>query len=283
MHIADNDKIRQFTDANREKNESELRAIVTRYMEYQPEMVEAALIISVDRGYIPYEVREKVSAQIERNILAHQKGIKPSSWEDDNAFNMYVSSWSDEEIYDKIDNPSNIVIDVYSAVLGKALERELISRTEYERLNAESRKAIRTDAEAEMDDFLEFTKDLSGPGQELSDEDAGKERVKFWICPGCHEYVDSGLSSCPRCQTEKPENPEHPMKEDIKRLHELKRPFNYKKGGITILAAGIILLILGLVTRSGWHIFRYRWDAVITGVAGILSGLIFLFKGVRGK
>jgi hypothetical protein len=75
------DSVRSFTEKLREKSGSELLKIITRYISYQPETVEAALIVSVDQGLISYNLKVLLSKQMMTNFIAHSKHIKATRWE----------------------------------------------------------------------------------------------------------------------------------------------------------------------------------------------------------
>jgi len=47
--------VKDFVRNLSEKEPSDLTAIITRYLSYRPETVEAALIVSVDKGLISYD------------------------------------------------------------------------------------------------------------------------------------------------------------------------------------------------------------------------------------
>ena len=95
--------IRAFTKNLYEKSVDELSDIISRYIDYQPEKVEAALFLLVDKGTIPYELKEKLLKQIESNFADHNKRYKQYKWESNNAFLHYVSRYSDDEIYNFIE------------------------------------------------------------------------------------------------------------------------------------------------------------------------------------
>jgi hypothetical protein len=281
--LPDSGKIREFTGQILEYPENKLREIIVRYIDYQPEMVEAALKVSNERGLITYDLKQKLSAQTQRNFEAHSKGIRQSSWQQDNAFRGYVSGYSDDEIYGFIENPSDIVIDVYFALLDTAKDRGLISDHDFLSYRDNAIMVTRSDKEIMLDDYIESTRDLTYPGEDMSPDEAEEARLKSRICPSCNELVDASLTICPYCRAEIPEIADKPSRQDFMRYQELKRPFNFTRGGISILICGIVLLFLGFVNRPAWHIFRFRWDAVIIGAAGVIAGLIFLIKGALKK
>ncbi|MGD0340299.1 MAG: hypothetical protein ABSA76_01140 [Bacteroidales bacterium] len=278
--ILNPDQLRSFITSLREKSDNELRNIITRYISYRPEMVEAALIVSVDRGYLSYDLKEKLDIQIMRNFEAQQQRIKSTSWEKDNAFIGYVAIYTDDELYNIINEPSDIVIDVYNAILAVAKERELISESDREGFYEDARKAARSDREIRMDEFREYTKDFVEPEEELTEEEIEKEKQKYWVCPKCHEMVEMEMGVCWNCQTEAPVNVEHPGREKVIREHADRKPFSFTKAGITMISIGVLLIIVGLLhkTLSG-YLHYYRWDGIVIGGLAVIPGIYFCIKG----
>jgi rubrerythrin len=273
-------QIRSCVAALREKSESELRDIITRYISYKPEMPEAALIVSVDRGFVTYDLKEKLAIQINRNYEAHQQGIKSTSWEKDNAFIGYVSKYTDDELYKYIDEPSEIVIDVYNAILAVAKKRELISDSDQTGFYENARKAIRTDHEVWKDEYLESTKEILDPADELTEEQIEEEKQKYWVCPKCHELVEMEIGVCWNCQTEEPENVEHPDRDKVIREHEERRPISFTKTGITLVATSAVVLVFSFLYKTiGGYFNHYRWDGIVIGAIGMIAGIVFLVKG----
>jgi hypothetical protein len=80
------------------KTSEELSDIITHYISYEPDTVEAALIVSVEKGLITYELKELLLKQISVNFSAHLKHIKQYKWEKNNAFIRYVTGYQDDEI-----------------------------------------------------------------------------------------------------------------------------------------------------------------------------------------
>jgi rubrerythrin len=278
------DHIRTFVTSLREKSESELRNIITKYISYQPEMPEAALIVSVDRGFISYDLKEKISIQIRTNYEAHLHGIKSNSWEKDNAFAGYVAKYTDDELYDLIDEPSDIVIDVYNAILTIAKERELISDSDQSGFSKGARKAVRSENEVRRDEFNEYMSDFKEPVEELTEEKIEEEKQKYWVCPKCHEMVEMDMAVCWNCQTETPEIIEHPDREEVVREYEERKPFSFTKTGITLLVTGALLIALGFFHKTlHGYLHHYRWDGIVIGTIGLIAGIVFLVKGATRK
>jgi WD40 repeat protein len=282
--ILNSDHLRSFVNSLREKSESELRDIISRYISYQPEMPEAALIVSVDRGFISYDLKEKLTIQIMRNFESHQEGIKTTSWEKDNAFIAYVSKYTDDELYEFIDEPSDIVIDVYNAILTVAKERELISDSDQSEFSKDAVKAVRSDDEVIINEYRDFTKDLIEPEENLTEEKIEEEKKKYWVCPKCHEMVEMEMAICWNCQTETPETVEHPDREKVIHEYAERKPFSFTKVGISLVVTGTVLIAFGLLAKTiGGHFDFYRWDGIIFGSIGIIVGVVFLVKGTSQK
>jgi|WetSurMetagenome_2_1015567.scaffolds.fasta_scaffold02625_8 hypothetical protein len=278
----DPEKIREFTGNLREKDEQELRNILTRYIEYLPEMTEAALIVSVDKGFMPYDLREKLSRQIMTNIEAHQNGISPAGWKKDNAFRDFVAKYTDDELYDLIDRPSDIVIDVYTAILEIARERELISDNDSEKLTEDTRLQSRSDREIKNDDLNDFAKDIFGDmPDELTAEQIEEEKQKYWVCPKCHEMVEVEMDVCWNCQAEAPAELVHPGTEEIIKEQNDRKPFSFTRSGFTLLILGVVLMGVGILHKfgPGTHFHWFRWDGIILGAVAIIFGIFFLIKG----
>jgi hypothetical protein len=145
-----NDFIRKL----KEQDKSEIEKIITRYISYKPEITEAALYVAVEKGIISYDLKEKISGQVRLNYSEKSKAAKQAAWERQNAFIEYTSVFSDDRIYDIIDNPSDIVIDVYHAVLLTAVQRELISQDDFNNLFKDGLMAARSEAELRRDRFI---------------------------------------------------------------------------------------------------------------------------------
>lgn len=127
------DDFNKFVSTLREEEKDEIDRIITRYINYEPAMVEAALHVAVDRGIMSYDAKGGLLKQIRFNFSKKAKAAKQANWESHNAFTGYVAGYTDDEIYSLIEDPADIVIDVYHAILITAVERELITQEEFER------------------------------------------------------------------------------------------------------------------------------------------------------
>lgn len=157
MHDLNNEEYSSFITFLKEKDTPEIEKIITRYISYKPEMAEAALYVAVDRGIMSYDLKEKITEQVRLNYSKKSKYVKQLKWENNNAFHDYAATYSDETIYEIIDNPSDIVIDVFHAVLSVARERELISEKDFTDLFDNAIKASRSDSEIYRDDLNEMS------------------------------------------------------------------------------------------------------------------------------
>jgi len=127
------DDFNKFVSTLKEEEKSEIDRIITRYINYEPVMVEAAIHVAVDRGMISYNLKERLLNQIRLNFSKKVKAVKKANWENNNAFTGYVAGYSDDDILNFIEDPADIVIDVYHAVLSEAKRRDLISPGEFEK------------------------------------------------------------------------------------------------------------------------------------------------------
>jgi hypothetical protein len=251
-----------------EKPNEELTGIITRYSFYEQEMVEAALIVAVERGVISYDLKELLLKQITDNLSRHWDRRSRFAWESDNAFMDLVSVYSDEEIYGIIDNPKDMVIDVYHAVILTALYRELISNDDFKEYFKGAKSALTTDFERSWDDFSERFDIPETHEDSLDDEAVSAEAAKFRKCPECGELVDSELTVCWKCQAEIPESAMIP---DIK---EMRREIISEKRGIAIHPLlGLImipLLVFGGALLKGWvrhgDPFHHKYSLIVFGV-----------------
>jgi len=258
----------KFIAELREKPKEELTGIITRYSFYEQEMVEAALIVAVERGVISYDLKELLLKQITDNLSRHWDRRSRFAWESDNAFLGVVSVYSDEEIYGIIENPKDLVIDVYHAVILTALYRELISNDDFKQYFKGAKSALTTDFERSMYDLNERYYIPETVDNQLDDEAVRAEAAKFRKCPDCGEVVDSELTVCWNCQAEIPETAQIP---DIK---EMRREIISENKGIAIhpLLALIAIPLIGFggALLKGWvrhgDPFHHKYSLAVLGV-----------------
>jgi hypothetical protein len=283
IHINDNE-IKVFVEKLKEKSDSELSYIITRYISYEQETVAAALYLSVDRGLISFDLKEQLVKQIEMNFASHRKHIKQNNWEKDNAFIRYVSGYTDDEIYDTIDNPSDIVIDVYQAILVTAKRRELISADDFARYSKAGKAAIRTEDEIRNDENRELFKDLGLSDDFATEGELEAEKEKYWKCPKCNQLVEMEFGVCWNCQAEIPDTIIHPDKEEIIKQSAGERSFNPVKTGFICIILGAIVCLLtisrGYAFDDYWH---FHYGRFIYGILAVIVGIGFLIFGIFFK
>jgi hypothetical protein len=259
-----------------EKSDSDLSEIITRYISYEPETVEAALIISVKRGIISYDLKELLLKQIQSNFTLHRKKIKKYYWEAENAFTGYVSGYNDDEIYDIIEDPADIVIDVYHAVLVNARVRELISEDDFTTYLNEAKPVIRTEQEIRKDEIEEFF-NISNPADDFENEaEFEAEKEKFRKCPSCNQLVGIEFDVCWNCQTGIPENAEHPDRQDIIKERAMGKKFSPVRSGLMLIGGGVFVGLLGLEKDYFLH---YHYGRFVFGTLIILFGLVIIIFG----
>ncbi|HUX94650.1 MAG TPA: hypothetical protein VMV47_02870 [Bacteroidales bacterium] len=277
VYEPDTEKFNEFIRKLREDDNQELDRIITRYISYKPEMAEAALYVAVERGIIAYDLREKITEQIRLNYSKKSKYAKQAVWDKNNAFKEYVSSYNDEEIYNIIDNPSEIVIDVYHAVLLAALERELISSEDFDNLFKDGIKSSRNEAELYTDRMNELYGDPFDDEPGLTDEQIEEYKSKFWKCPSCNELVDTDFEICWKCQTEKPDLIQQPDREEIIREIKPLRIFPPVKTGFTLIASGIGVFLMSFIRLYSRSIpWNHRYATLAFSAFFIILGLVFI-------
>jgi hypothetical protein len=270
-------KSRKFISELREKPREELAGIITRYSYYEPEKLEAAMIVAVERGIISYDLKESLQTQINDNMKRHWDRKARFPWEKNNAFVDFVSGYNDDEIYDIIDNPKDMVIDVYHAVILTALNRELISNDDFDEFFKGAKSALTTDFERGIDDFRERYDLPEVDDDPFNDEAVEKEAAKYRKCPGCGELVGTEFSECWNCQAEIPETAPIP---DIK---EMRKEIVLENKGFAIhpllLVAGMTLFIFGASVLRDWmrhgDPFYHKYSLAVFGV--FLIGLFLWF------
>jgi hypothetical protein len=270
-------KLRKFISELREKPKEEIEGIITRYSFFEPEMLEATMTVAVERGIISYDLKGSLQKQMTENLGRHWDRKASFTWETNNAFTEYASRYKDEELYEIIDNPKDMVIDVYHAVILTALNRELISNDDFTEFFKGAKIALTTDFERRMDDFRERY-DLPEPYEDpLNDETVRAEAAKYRKCPACGELVDSEFTVCWNCQAEIPETASIP---DVVEMRE--EIISENKGiGIhpLLLVAGLTLFIFGSAVLRDWmrhgDPFYHKYSLAVFGV--FLIGLFLWF------
>jgi len=281
---SDEAEVRSFVKKLQEKSASELSGIVTKYISYEQETVEAALYLLVEKGIISYDLKEKLLKQIEANFAAHRKSVKRYSWESNNAFIPYVSAYSDDEIYTIIEDPSGMVLDVFHAVLTTAVERELITNDDYTRCYKDAKSAIRSDNEVFKDDIDKYFRS-NDPASDFENEaEIEAEKQKYWKCPNCNKLVGMEFGVCWNCQTEIPAVIEHPDTEEIIKEKVSQREFNPLKTGFILILCGGLVCSLGFYRGYTYTFFKsLYYERLAFGIFFLIVGFVFIIYGLFKK
>jgi hypothetical protein len=278
------EQVRSFVEKLREKESEEILDTIKKYSEFKNATVEAALTVVVDRGLISWDLKNRLSEQINKNISGHWKRDGHYGWEKNNAFIELVKDYPDDKIYNILEEPSGIVIDVYHAILTTALNRELISQENFKSYFENARKALRNEDEIVDDEFNDIIKDsrVEKLLEELPDPEIEKE--KYWKCPSCGESVEMDLPVCWNCETAIPEIIVHPDTEVIAR--EIAADSKPGLGTWIILGLLFVALIMGIVLREMIHTrhqFANKGIIIFVGFLGFLGIFYYLFIASRGK
>jgi hypothetical protein len=272
--------VKKFISELQEVPIEEINGIITRYSYFQAEKLEAALFVAVERGFITYDLRESLHKQMTDNLGKHWDRKATFKWEKENAFRRYVSGYSDEKIYEIIDDPNGMVIDAYHAVLLTALERELISKEDFNMYFSGAKSALTTDLERSLDDFRNLY-DLPQDSEDLFDETSvGAYASGFRKCPSCGEIADADLSVCWNCQAEIPESAPVPGVEEMRKelisgnQHFALNPF------VAVFLIAAIMFVGDIARNWIWHkdIFHHKWFFITDG---IFLGLMILWFGAK--
>jgi hypothetical protein len=276
----DPEEVREFINKYSDKSGSELSAIITRYISYRAEAVEAALYVSVEKGLISYDLKALLWKNIGASFKAHNSNIKHYRWETDNAFIQYFSGYNDEEIYSIIEDPNNIAIDVYHALLVTARDRELISDQDFKRYYNEAKKAISGDEEINRSILFMIFYTEESPRDSQVEIDVEAECEKFWKCPKCNENVGMEYYVCWNCQASIPEVIEHPDPAAIRKEQTPAVPTSLVKIGIRLIGAGVLVLALDYFRhyRYSSYLATHLGGYIICGLF-VLSGIGFIVYG----
>jgi hypothetical protein len=270
-YYVNSDEVKDFVKKLFDKTGTELSAIITRYISYRSEAVQAALYVSVEKGLMPYDLKEALWQQIESSFKAHENNIKYNRWESSNAFIQYFSGYQDEEIYEIIEDPNDITIDVYHALLVTARDRELISGQDFNRYYGEAKLAVTNDAEINRSILTDLFRmeEIKEDPEEIVDYEAEKE--KYWKCPNCNENVGMEYAICWNCQAAIPEMIQHPAPAEMRKEISAKVPPSLAKIGFRLIGTGVFVFALD-------YFRHYRHSSYLATHLGgyILSGLFVL-------
>jgi hypothetical protein len=194
----------KFLTDLREKSDKEIEMIILCYSLYREEMAEAAVMTASHRAMISYELRDMLLDYI-RSAFTQISRTSEVRWSRSNPFREYVTRYSDSEIYDFLEDPGDIVKDVYRSLLEEAVSRELIEQGEADRLLREARRAAMTRIERKYDIMDEVMNDLfSGKNMNKANREPAI-KYEYWTCPSCGEQVIMTLAVCWNCETPFPE------------------------------------------------------------------------------
>jgi hypothetical protein len=188
---------------------------------------------------------------------------------DRNVFLKFVSGYTDDELLKSVDNQSEFEKDVYNAILTESLQRDLISKVQFDKLFFSGRR--------------------SGSGNIKAEEEIQVNREDYWKCPDCGQTVEMNFKVCWNCRQDKPLKIESPSRAKIFRYNTYKKPFNSFKTGFVLIGSGVLILILSyLMTLPDFWGFHYLplgkfLAGIVFVVLGVLFLLLGLFKQFSGK
>jgi hypothetical protein len=278
--------VKSFVNKLKEKSADELAEIIIKYIDYSPETVEAALYLMVEKGSISYDLKELLLNQIRSNFAVHNKRYKQNTWENNNAFIQYVSKYSDDEIYGFIEDPKDIVIDVYHAILVTAKERGLIPNDEFAEYYNAAKAVPKTRYEMRREAFNDIFEEPFIEKEVVTDTEVESEINKYWKCPACNQLVGMEFKVCLRCNTKIPETIVHPAKEEVIRQIKIRKSYNPVRSGLIIVAVGICVVSLafslGFSLDDFWSVYCADFIigllAILGGVVSVIYGLFFYSK-----
>jgi hypothetical protein len=279
------EEVKEFINKFSDNSDLELSAIITRYTGYRPEAVEAALFVSVEKGFLSYDTKELLWQQIESSFKALNKNIKYYRWESSNAFVKYLSGYSDEEIYTIIDDPDNIAIDVYHALLVTARERELISDKDFSRYYEEAKLSLVSDEEIDrriISDVFRLVVNADVFKDEVKLE---AESEKYWKCPVCNENVGMEYGVCWKCEASVPEVIVHPGPEEMRKELPLNMPSSPVKIGFRLIVTGVIIFVVDYFRHYNYSSYptTHLGGYIISGFFVLIGTGFILFPVFTGK
>jgi hypothetical protein len=174
----DREKMSAFIKQLKEKENPDIEAIILRYSSYVPEMAEAALHAAVERGILDYNIKGLLQEQMKKNFLTGLSFAKQQRWEESNAFTGYFERYTDDEIYNIIEDPNNITIDAFHGLLEQALKRELITGEDFNRLYEGGLLATKDPEEIYKEEQRDI-EEIFFPGPETIIEEDGTESTYY--------------------------------------------------------------------------------------------------------
>jgi len=255
------DDFNKFVSTLKGEEKNEIDMIITRYKNYEPAMAEAAIHVAVDRGMISYDLKERLLYQIRLNLSKKTKSVKQANWESNNAFTGYVAGYSNDDILNFIEDPADIVIDVYHAVLSEARKRDLISQEEFEKIYHDALNSGDEDEDI-LRDLIKYrysgfaTQDFQG-----KEEDAGKAEME-------EEEEDKEFEK---------------LKTEIDEFRERSGSRLLLKGGVSLTIAGIMMLAVYVKLLFDGEFTEIIVPIVALGALGLGILLLWFFKQSRKK
>lgn len=273
--------VKTFVNKLNGKSTDELANIIIRYIDYSPETVEAALFLLVEKGYISYDLKELLLNQIRANFAEHKKRYKHNIWESNNAFIQYVSKYKDDEIYSFIEDPKNIVIDVYHAILVTAKERGLIPNDEFTQYYNAAKAVPKTRYEMRFEAYNDLFEEPFIEKEIVTESELETETAKYWKCPTCDKLVGMESKVCLNCNTKVPDTIVHPAKEEVIRQIKIKKSYNPVRSGLIMTGIGIGVVMLtfswGYSLDDFWN---FHYLEFFFGIIGILAGIVSVIYGL---
>lgn len=278
-----------FLSTLREKDKNEIDAILLRYSLYKPEMAEAALDVAAEKGMITTDLKAKLAEYIRINFSHIAEGARELRWARSNAFKDYVRMYSSDRIFDILEDRSDIVKDVYRAVLDIAVERSLVEQGEADRLYRDLRNSEKTYFQRRREIRDEVINDIFFSTEKVTEKHVQVESDDYWKCPSCGEEVGMNLERCWNCEALIPENPEHPVKEEVvKEVKTYREPRTPTRIGLSFLVLGALVIFYNYLRRlshgySFDDFLGYRPAEIIFGVIGIGAGVLVLIYSAFSK
>jgi len=177
-YAIDREKLSGFIKQLKEKENPDIEAIILRYSSYVPEMVEAALHEAVERGILNYDIKGLLQEQMKKNFLTGLTFAKQQRWEESNAFRGFFERYTDDEIYNLIEDPNNITIDAFHGLLEQALKRELITGEDFNSLYEGGLLATKDPKEIYREEQRDI-EEIFFPGPETIIEEDGTESTYY--------------------------------------------------------------------------------------------------------
>ena len=246
------DDFNKFVSTLKEEEKNEIDRIITRYFSYEPVMVEAALHVAVDKGLIFFDLKERLLSQVRMNFSEKAKDAKRINWERYNAFTGYVAKYTDDELLNLIEDPADIVIDVYHAVLVTAKERSLITGEDFDMFYKDVLKSSVSSADLMQDDLQEFHEYIGNNAEDEADDDEKDE-----------EYEK--------------------LTTEINEFRERSGSRLLLRGGVSLTIAGIMMLAVYVKLLFDGEFTEIIVLIVALGALGLGILLLWLFKQSRNS